>query len=788
VRFESIEAVSPMRYDAVRGCYTIGSLSEGGFQGHFFHHPNRYETARFRVINDGPPCIVYICHENTGGDKGTVEGGVLLDEGGHPLPITVQVSKNFAGEKEEKFYNPEDTPFSETYFPLYLGHNDARTVTSLHLYQNWGRHMVKQFSSLGAWMDYFHSSTGVTETTCYVPFKFGGLPGVAIADFRAMSQPSFWDGQPQHDNVAGHSFLSYKTDDGWQYMVYRGTTYRSTGPNWMDIGLGYESTDGRIRAIVNTLELPQADELRNFIHVRYEVQEAVTVSNAPENFRFLTVATWVQSLRYTHFAATGMADQPLSFAKDHFGVRGAPIPRENAFIALYGEPKGSNAIVLRSWNGPAEPAASVWCEEKGDTRLLLVPAVEELALQPGDTFEFDAFWLPYGEVGGAATPRREAVAYGTEAPRIESVDEGRKLLDFPPAVGARQNRAAFTLRGGRDVVPVIVSGLTDYRWPRIERRDERGWREVPHSRAGALDGVQVFSEGAGRFGAVFLIHSDATPQRLRVTAGQPSAPRARIAVRPAPATPGLWRHAALIQATWMDTPIALRFPETLQTDTLDFIDHRRDDMPPRVDPEPLAAMWNESEGGSIWFEWGYENQVAGGRLSPNEDDVDLEFWLGNRRNEPVHVHAQFCPVLTGTLFDDPALERTWLHTDGRWVRMADTDRGAGKRSLCHYPVAGAPPIAPAPPWGAGRETADLSVAAVTSEDGKHVFAIAWPGAGSILSNAEIPCIHADPRWPACPGGRRVHLRGKVFLMEGTLDDVARRVAREIGPLSNRPSI
>ena len=45
--FENHEAKVPVRYDATRGCYTIGSLSEGGFQGHFYRHPNRYETVRF---------------------------------------------------------------------------------------------------------------------------------------------------------------------------------------------------------------------------------------------------------------------------------------------------------------------------------------------------------------------------------------------------------------------------------------------------------------------------------------------------------------------------------------------------------------------------------------------------------------------------------------------------------------------------------------------------------------------------------------------------------------------
>ena len=634
-----------------------------------------------------------VCHENIGGDKGTVEGGVLLDEEGHPLPIVVQISKNFAGEKEEKFYNPTDTPFSETYFPLYLDAGESRTITSLKLYQNWGRHMVKQFSSLGAWMDYFHSSTGVTETTCYVPFKFAGLPGVAIADFRAMSQQAFWGGQPQHDNIAGHSFLSYKTGDDWHYLEYRGTTYHSTGPNWMDIGLDYLSTDGKIRATVRTFELPQADELRNFIRVRYDVLEPVTVENAKEDFRMLTIASWVQRLRYKRFAATGIEDVDLDFSREHFGVRGQKIPPENSFIAVYGEPKGSNAVVLRSWEAKiggrdVGPAASVWCDKKGDTRLLLVPDSEKLELKPGDYFYFDAFWLPYGEVDGAQTPRRESVAYGARAPRITSVIKGDKISDFPTIISAEDNEAEFVLQGGRDLTSIVVTGLSDYRWPRIYRQESSGWRMLSHGRVNDMDGAQVFSESANSFGAVFLVHSDDAPQRLRVTAGRPHQTLPRISVTPLAVGEDGVRHVALIKAPWMKAPLQLRFPETLTTDTLDFIDHHRDDMPPRVPSTSYAQMWERSEGGSIWFRWQFDNQAAGGRLSPNEDDLDLEFWLQNNRAESVTMSLQFCPVMAGTMFDDRTLERTWVHTEGQWKRMSETDRGGGKRELCHYSVEG----------------------------------------------------------------------------------------------------
>ena len=239
-------------------------------------------------------------------------------------------------------------------------------------------------------------------------------------------------------------------------------------------------------------------------------------------------------------------------------------------------------------------------------------------------------------------------------------------------------------------------------------------------------------------------------------------------------------HAVGIKAPWMSGEIRFRFPETVETDTLDFIDHHRDDMPPRVPSAPLARAWEKSDGGSVWFEWTYDNQVVGGRLSPNEDDVDLEFWLRNQRIEPVTLALQFCPVLANTMFEDHSLERTWVHTGGQWRKMAETDRGSGKRSLCHYPVESGPPVMDGEVWGGSKDVVDLPVVAVTSEDGKYVFALSWPRPRSILSNAELPCVHADPALLECPSGKVARIRGKLYLMEGSLDDLRRRVNRN-GP-------
>ncbi len=786
----TVAAHTPLRYDTLRGCYTIGSHNPGGFEEHFFEHPNYREQITFTVQNDAVPRKVYLCHETSSGSRGQVEGGVVLDADGHPLPLTVQVSKNFAGEKEEKFYNPRDTPFSENFFPLYLDAGESQTVTSVHLYQNWGSHMTKHFSSLGAWMDYFHSSTGVTETTCYVPFQFGGLPGVAIADFRAMSQDTFWNGQPQHDNVAGHSFLSYHDGQQWQYLSYHGTTYESTGPNWMDIGLEYLSSDGKIRATIRTWEYPQADELRNFIRVRYEALAPLTVTNARENFRLLTVSSHVQSLHYTHAAATGLAETPLDLSRNGFSVTGHPLPRQNSFCAIYGDKKGSNAIVIRDWHRGVGPAVSVLTQMQerrrggqttmqANTRMLLVADADEVRLEAGEVIEFDAFWLPYGELDGARIPQRETVCYGSQSPRISRVEVGTKIADFPPQVRAEGNRAEFTLEGGRSAIVVLVSGLTEYRYPRIYREESRGWVPLPQQRRGALDGVQVNVDQDGHFVAALIVPSGGAPQNLRVEVGKADASHQRIQVTAAPNAAGKERfHAALVQAPWMTSPITFRYPETVHTDALDFIDHVIAGAEPRGNPVDLATVWSTDEAGTLGFQWNVERRLIGGRLSPNEDDVDLEFWIDNRQ-AATHVGAQFCAVLDGTVFADPTLARTYLHSGGAWVKMADTDRGGQDPALTHYPVRGGPDIQVPAPWGTSGVAADADVVAVVSPDEKYVFAVAWPQARSILSNAHIPCVHADPLLPFADAGRRVFVRGKLYLLEGTLDDLYQRVERDV---------
>jgi len=739
--FTTLVGEVPFRYNHRKGCYVVGTHTSGSFQKEFYETPNKYETTTFTLTNDAVRRKIYICHESAIGGA-IVEGGVVQDQQGQVMPIVVQVSKNFAGEKEEKFYNPKDTPFSETFFPLYLEPDESHTLTSLHLYQNWGRHMTKHWSSLGAWMDYFHSSTGVTETTCYVPFKFAGIGGVSIADFRAMSQEAFWSGQPQHDNLAGHSFLSFFDGKQWQHLKYENTIYRSTGPNWFDIQLNYLSADGSFRVQVDIWEAPQVDELRSFFKARYEVLKNLVIEDAHANFRFLEITSAIQHLRFSRFAANGTPDLKLDPSQAPFPVKGLSLPSENAYLALYGDSvkqRGSNAVIIRKFSGPRDikPAASVqWGKYQRrlqhdaapNTRLLLVPDVTRLTLNPGDVFEIDGYWLPYGPLQDAETPRRELSLYGQGSPRVTTVTKGQLVSNLPVIIRAKENRAEFSLKGGKDLMPVVIKGLTSWQFPRLWKKEADQWRLLSHARNTTHDGYQVFSEEGGTFGAVFLVHSNEQAQQLRVTTGKAMTLKAKIPLSVLSADRSPLPKLSIPSAA-NGSSLTLSFPAGRTTNQ---------DVPSR------SVTWQHSEGHSLWFQSDELGWKRGARISPNEEDLDLEYWWQNHKQSVLHPEPRFTIDTTGTEFEDPDGSRTWALTSNGWKKA-----------------------------NGYHDRADAI--AVQSGRGERVLAMAWNSAKG---------VSAEPK----PGvilksisiiGRRIHVRGKIYLMKADLDVLADRIRKEI---------
>ena len=78
---------------------------------------------------------------------------------------------------------------------------------------------------------------------------------------------------------------------------------------------------------------------------------------------------------------------------------------------------------------------------------------------------------------------------------------------------------------------------------------------------------------------------------------------------------------------------------------------------------PVTAM-NDNAG----FESDEGDWERGGRISPNELDLDLEYWWQNNKEGVTHEEPLIMLGLEGTPFEDPECTRTWILNKGGWIK------------------------------------------------------------------------------------------------------------------------
>lgn len=460
-------------YDRMRGHYVIRTtpgLSTYSFEAAWVN-PNEYLTVRLKISNDTLSRFIYMKHYTCG--LGGLEAGVVTDSYGFPLPIQIQVCKNFAGEGEE----PDDTAFGESYFPLSLKPNQSLELQSHHILMNWGNHPLKQVSSIRFFEHYYHLSTGVTETTCYVPFTKFASPnaGYTIADFRGMSGIT-WLGQPQHHHVALIGFLQYY-DGEWHYLRYLNTRFDYISPNLAKFAMNYMSDDDKIKATVEVMEIPQLDETRSFVHLRYDVLKPIRILGDPRrNLRFVLANTDITRNHYQKVAyldKDGKVSEVALEYNDSWVLEGVSLGTEYPFVCMYASDKSNNAFIVRRYEGriggkPLEHlgTSAIGYKSRIAEQFLTVSTPEDTLL-PGDYLDMDVILMPYGfDWDDWRRPNRERTYYGFAGPKAKAI-HGHKIGDFPAEIKAVDGYAEFEVSGGHDYLPLIVKGMPYYNAPML---------------------------------------------------------------------------------------------------------------------------------------------------------------------------------------------------------------------------------------------------------------------------------------------------------------------------------
>ena len=478
-----------------------------GFEQAFLN-PNR-EAAVTVTLRDGektPRGMVVKCATGIG----NLEAAVLTDPFGFPLPVPVQVSKNFSGEMEE----PDDTAFGDSYFPLTLTPGERRTFRVVHLTQNWGDHPLKQVSSIRFNNIYWHLSTGASESTCLTQnwLEIGRSGIMAIPDFRPRSGPMYVD-QPQHDCEQWPGFLQY--NNGASRLIYERTSFQSVSPNLARVTMQYHTSDNAATAKISIMEFPQRDEMRTFVHLRYDWQQPATIAgDARLNFRWLNLFEksrpetlfWTDVNGATKSLPTTASDKPL--------LVGEPLSLQSPFVAIQGSltPVTPNAaaeigknfhciVLVRKFHarlGGIEYKQPTFSAQFGaqDGAFWLTAPIDSLVLKPGDYVDADVMLMPFA---GPTQPnfvaeRERLQRFGTKIPVLTEVTVGTKVHDFPATVQAADEVAACTMSGGYDEMPLIVEGFKKPGVPLL-------WRDGVYQNQQVIggDGYQVEPDGAGGF-------------------------------------------------------------------------------------------------------------------------------------------------------------------------------------------------------------------------------------------------------------------------------------------------
>lgn len=168
-----------------------------------------------------------------------------------------------------------------------------------------------------------------------------------------------------------------------------------------------------------------------------------------------------------------------------------------------------------------------------------------------------------------------------------------------------------------------------------------------------------------------------------------------------------------------------------------------------------------------------------------QDRMEFVFTIENRSDRTLRwIDPLFCHRLgkltgfpekaskTPTAFSN--FEHVYAVVNGQVLRVSTVSTRQPQSRVRGAEVAGSPQ--PANPFAESRggvlpSPVDAAIAAVTSSDGRRKLILSWTPGKSFLSNAEIPCLHADPFYGVVEPGRLATARGLLIMTERPLEPI-----------------
>jgi hypothetical protein len=181
---------------------------------------------------------------------------------------------------------------------------------------------------------------------------------------------------------------------------------------------------------------------------------------------------------------------------------------------------------------------------------------------------------------------------------------------------------------------------------------------------------------------------------------------------------------------------------------------------------------------------------ARGKVS-GTDRIEFVFTISNKSSRPlVMITPLYChhyaglsgfPQRTESSADTvPNFEHTYAFLGGQMVRMSSVSTRDPRAKVRGANAAGCPqPVSDfvVNHGGLLRAPVDAAISAITSIDGRRSLILAWTPGKSFLSNAEIPCVHADPYYGTIEPGESAQARGVLMLTGRPLEPAMRKLLK-----------
>ena len=510
-------------YNYVTGAYELSVAGTDFSSAYRKANSNKYYGGTVKVSADSNDRKLYFMSI---GASGCLEAATILDENKVLVPIQAEVCKNFKGEFEERYYDPEDPEYGYTVYPLMVKKNTDLTYTMLNMYQNWGVNRLKQVSSIAFHIGYYHLSTGVTESNCIAPYFVYGRDGWTLPDFRGCSG-TIWSGQPQYNSVGRLRFLSFKTDGVANESEYTGSNIKSSGPVYADLEYSYRSYDSAFDYTLRHVEFPSNDENRTYYSMEATCLKDVTYEDARNTFTVFSFDPRFQCMKYTAYKSeNGTVETLANDTSNPSEVGVYRLAKEAPYVSVYNyslqndnDVENFGYIVKsydisvggRAYDGNLVLRNSTFKEGKTMLNLVEIGIDQDtLKFKKGDKIKLVFILLPFGV---KEQDNDDNVRYVVEDSvvnpwSVRSCDVGTVVEDdYLVIVNAENNAAEFTVTGSRNSNAVRVNGFSKLTRPKVQVKSGDGWTDLVLN-VEEFDGYQVNYTYDGFFSYSFIVNME----------------------------------------------------------------------------------------------------------------------------------------------------------------------------------------------------------------------------------------------------------------------------------------